>query len=35
MDVNWPKFQQMFIRLMTSPTPGASDPEMLRQLSAR
>ncbi len=28
MDVNWPKFQQMFMRLMSSPTPGATNPQM-------
>lgn len=31
MDVDWPKFRGMFIRLMTSPTPGARDAQMQRQ----
>lgn len=35
MDVDWPKFQRMFVHLMTSPTPGAKDPKMLRQTPAR
>lgn len=33
MDVNWPKFQQLFLHLMTSPTPGAKDPQMTSQPS--
>lgn len=34
MDVNWPKFQKMFIHLMTSPTPGAKAPLMpIKQLA--
>jgi len=28
MDVNWPKFRQMFLHLMMSPTPGAKHPQM-------
>lgn len=35
MDVDWPKFQQMFVHLMTSPTPGAKDPKMRHQASTR
>lgn len=31
MDVDWPKFQEMFLHLMTSPTPGAKNPQMLRK----
>lgn len=31
INVDWPKFRQMFLRLMTSPTPGAKDPQMSRQ----
>lgn len=34
MDVDWPKFRQMFVHLMTSPTPGAKHPQMLRQAPA-
>lgn len=34
MDVDWPKFQRMFVRMMTSPTPGAKDPKMQRQAPA-
>jgi purine nucleosidase len=30
MDVDWPKFQKMFVQLMAAPTPGAKDPQMLR-----
>ena len=29
MDVDWPEFQQMFVRLMSAPTPNARDPQML------
>ncbi len=29
MDVDWPKFQQMFTRLMSAPTPDSRDPKML------
>jgi inosine-uridine nucleoside N-ribohydrolase len=29
MDVDWPKFQQMFTRLMSAPTPNSRDPKML------
>jgi purine nucleosidase len=35
MDVDWPKFRQMFIHLMASPTPGAKNPQMLRQAPAQ
>jgi inosine-uridine nucleoside N-ribohydrolase len=28
MDVDWPKFQSMFMELMSSPTPNARDPQM-------
>lgn len=35
MDVDWPKFRQMFIHLVSSPTPGAKHPQMSRQASAR
>lgn len=28
MDVDWPKFQQMFLRLMSAPTPNSKNPEM-------
>ena len=35
MDVDWPKFEQMFLHLMTSPTPGAKDPQMLQQPKGR
>lgn len=31
MDVDWPKFQKMFVQLMSAPTPNAHDPQMLRQ----
>jgi inosine-uridine nucleoside N-ribohydrolase len=31
MDVNMPKFGDMFVRLMTAPTPGAHDPLMLKE----
>jgi purine nucleosidase len=34
MDVDWPKFQQMFIRLMSAPTPDSRDPKMLDHTSA-
>lgn len=30
MDVNMPKFAEMFVKLMTAPTPGAHDPLMLK-----
>jgi inosine-uridine nucleoside N-ribohydrolase len=29
MDVDWPKFQKMFVQLMSAPTPKAHDPQML------
>ena len=29
MDVDWPKFQQMFTGLMSAPTPNSRDPKML------
>jgi inosine-uridine nucleoside N-ribohydrolase len=28
MDVDWPKFQKMFVQLMSAPTPNAHDPKM-------
>ncbi len=28
MDVDWPKFRNMFVRLMSAPTPNAKDPQM-------
>jgi len=28
MDVDWPKFQKMFVQLMSAPTPNAHDPQM-------
>ena len=28
MDVDWPKFQSMFMQLMSSPTPNAKNPQM-------
>jgi purine nucleosidase len=28
MDVDWPRFRQMFMNLMTSATPGAKDPQI-------
>jgi len=31
MDVDWPKFQKMFVQLMSAPTPHAKDPKMLNQ----
>lgn len=31
MDVDWPKFQKMFVQLMSAPTPNAHDPQMLHQ----
>jgi purine nucleosidase len=34
MDVDWPKFQRMFVQLMSSPTPGAKDPQMKSQKPA-
>lgn len=35
MDVDWPKFREMFLDLMRSPTPGAKDPQILRQAPAQ
>jgi purine nucleosidase len=32
MDVDWPKFQKMFVQLMSAPIPNAHDPQMLHQL---
>jgi purine nucleosidase len=29
MDVDWPKFQKMFVQLMSAPTPNAHDPQMV------
>jgi purine nucleosidase len=29
MDVDWPRFQAMFMGLMSSPTPGAKNPQIL------
>jgi inosine-uridine nucleoside N-ribohydrolase len=31
MDVDWPKFQRMFVQLMSGPTPNARDPQMGHQ----
>jgi inosine-uridine nucleoside N-ribohydrolase len=31
MDVNMPRFAEMFVKLMTGPTPGAHDPLMLKE----
>jgi purine nucleosidase len=31
MDVDWPRFQKMFIQLMSAPTPAARDPQILHQ----
>jgi purine nucleosidase len=31
MDVDWPKFQKMFTRLMSAPTPNSKDPKMLEK----
>lgn len=28
MDVDWPKFQKMFVQMMSSPTPNARNPQM-------
>lgn len=28
MDVNWPKFERMFVRMMSAPTPNAKNPQM-------
>lgn len=33
MDVDWPKFQKMFTRLMSAPTPNSKDPKMLEHAS--
>jgi hypothetical protein len=33
MDVDWPKFQKMFIQLMAAPTPNTRDPQIVRQAS--
>jgi purine nucleosidase len=33
MDVDWPKFQKMFIQLMSAPTPNSRDPKMLEKTS--
>jgi purine nucleosidase len=31
MDVDWPKFQKFFLQLMSSPTPGAKNPQIAAQ----
>jgi len=31
MDVNWPKFQKMFVQLMSAPTPNSHQPQMFHQ----
>jgi purine nucleosidase len=31
MDVDWPKFQRMFVQLMAAPTPNSRNPQMLHQ----
>jgi purine nucleosidase len=33
MDVDWPKFQKMFVQLMSEPTPNSRDPKMLEKTS--
>jgi purine nucleosidase len=33
MDVDWPKFQKMFIQLMSAPTPNTRDPQIVQQAS--
>jgi len=35
MDVNMPRFGEMFVKLMTGPTPGAHDPLMLKEPPAQ
>lgn len=35
MDVDWPKFKQMFTRLMSAPTPHSRDPKMLDDAPGR
>jgi purine nucleosidase len=34
MDVDWPKFREMFVKLMSAPTPNAKDPQMLNSAGA-
>jgi purine nucleosidase len=29
MDVDWPKFQKMFVQLMSAPTPSTRDPQIM------
>lgn len=31
MDVDWPKFRDMFVHLMSQPTPGAANPQIWNQ----
>jgi purine nucleosidase len=33
MDVDWPKFQKMFVQLMSAPTPNSHNPQMPRVAS--
>jgi purine nucleosidase len=33
MDVDWPRFQKMFVQLMSSPTHNAQNPQMPRKAS--
>ncbi len=35
LDVDWRRFRDMFLRLMTSPTPGAKDPQMQLPMPAK
>jgi purine nucleosidase len=34
MDVDWPKFQRMFIQVMSAPTPNSRNPQMLGQATS-
>jgi inosine-uridine nucleoside N-ribohydrolase len=34
MDVDMKRFGELFVKLMTAPTPGAKDPQMLKQAAA-
>jgi purine nucleosidase len=34
IDVDVKKFQELFVKLMTGPTPGAHDPQMMQQVAA-
>ncbi len=35
MDVDWPKFEEMFVQLMSAPTPNAKNPQMLHRTITR